>query len=178
MIITAGFPAPLRRDAQYAPHWSLLLALVVHLAGGLGQDAALRDEHHLAAAELLLQLAHQPRLDLLVGPHLRHRHEHHDRLQPGQRRRGQSHSPGQRYCGQSHSRGRGAAVSHTAGAEAPRSVTQKGQRRRGQSHRRGRDAAVSHTARAEAPQSVTQPGKRSVSHAVRCRVSVKFFNLC
>ena len=40
----------------------------------------LSDEDDVLAAELLLELAHEPRLDLLEGPELRHRDEDDDRL--------------------------------------------------------------------------------------------------
>ena len=44
---------------QSAGPGSLLLQLV-GLPGGLGQDPPLGNEHHVLAAELLLELSHKP----------------------------------------------------------------------------------------------------------------------
>lgn len=56
------------------------LLRLARLARRLGQHHPPREEHHVLAAELLLQLAHQPGLDLLVLLQQRHRHVHQDRL--------------------------------------------------------------------------------------------------
>ena len=53
-----------------------LLLQLVGLPRRPGQDAALGDEHHVLAGKLLLQLAHNPRLNLLK--HLQFRHWHED----------------------------------------------------------------------------------------------------
>ena len=47
--------------------------------GGHGVDAASRDEHHILAAELLLEFAHQPLLDLVELLQLAERDVDHDR---------------------------------------------------------------------------------------------------
>merc|ERR1719295_2119023 len=63
--------------------WPLLLQLV-GLPGWLGQNSPLGDEHDMLPRELLLQLPHQPCLDLLEGFQLWHRNENHDcLLSPG-----------------------------------------------------------------------------------------------
>merc|ERR1719232_862646 len=46
----------------------------------LGQDPPLGNEHHVLAAELLLELSHKPGLDLLKGLELGHRHEDNNSL--------------------------------------------------------------------------------------------------
>lgn len=59
----------------------LLLVLHPRLPGRLGQDLSLAHKHHVLAAELLLQFAHQTRLDLLELLQLRHGHIDDHRLQ-------------------------------------------------------------------------------------------------
>ena len=57
-----------------------LLLQLVGLPGGLGEDPPLGDEHDMLAGELLLELPHQPGLDLLEGLQLGHGNEDHDGL--------------------------------------------------------------------------------------------------
>ena len=59
-----------------------LLLQLVGLPGGLGEDPPLGDEHDMLAGELLLELPHQPGLDLLEGLQLGHGDEDHDGLLP------------------------------------------------------------------------------------------------
>ena len=57
-----------------------LLLQLVGLPGGLGENPPLGDEHDMLAGELLLELPHQPGLDLLEGLQLGHGNEDHDGL--------------------------------------------------------------------------------------------------
>lgn len=52
-----------------------LLLVDARLSARLRQDGSLRDEHHMLAGELLLQLSHQSRLQLLPGLQLWRRDE-------------------------------------------------------------------------------------------------------
>lgn len=58
----------------------LLLERVTRVARGLGQDLAFADKDDVLAGELLLELAHQTRLDLLEGLLLGNRHVDDDGL--------------------------------------------------------------------------------------------------
>ena len=57
-----------------------LLLQLVGLPGWFGKNSPLGDEHDMLAGELLLQLPHQPGLDLLEGLQLWHWDEDHDGL--------------------------------------------------------------------------------------------------
>ena len=57
-----------------------LLLQLVGLPSGFGEDPPLCDEHDMLAGELLLELPHQPGLDLLEGLQLGHGDEDHDSL--------------------------------------------------------------------------------------------------
>lgn len=59
---------------------TLLLVLRTRLSRRLRQDFPFADEHYVLAGELLLQLAYQPRLDLLESLEFRHRYVYDDRL--------------------------------------------------------------------------------------------------
>jgi len=59
---------------------AFLLVLGASLTGGLREDLPLPDEDNVLAAELLLELAHQPDLDLLERLQLRLRDVNYDRF--------------------------------------------------------------------------------------------------
>ena len=67
-------------DGQQGAGPGPLLLQLVRLPGGLGEDPPLGDEHDMLAGELLLELPHQPGLDLLEGLQLGHGNEDHDGL--------------------------------------------------------------------------------------------------
>merc|ERR1712142_177361 len=60
--------------------WTLMSLGILHLRAGLGEDAALSDHYNMLARELLLQFAHEARLNLLEALQQRAGHEHSDAL--------------------------------------------------------------------------------------------------